>query len=89
LTRNAFIDQSITIASSNARDLLATACKATSAQHAVVRVYWTSTYQPFGLPLEGHTLTVTRIAFSPDDRYVVTVGRDRTWRSFEKQDDGT
>lgn len=80
--------QSITIASSSSRDLLATACRATSAQHAVVRVYSTSTYQPFGPPLEGHSLTVTRIAFSPDGRYIVTVSRDRTWRSFEKRDDG-
>ncbi|KIJ69988.1 hypothetical protein HYDPIDRAFT_104660 [Hydnomerulius pinastri MD-312] len=80
--------ESIAIASSTSHDLLATACRATSAQHAVVRVYSTSTYQPFGLPLEGHTLTVTRIAFSPDDRYIVTVSRDRTWRLFERKDDG-
>ncbi|KIJ20201.1 hypothetical protein PAXINDRAFT_160820 [Paxillus involutus ATCC 200175] len=80
--------ESITIASSNSHDLLATACRATSAQHAVVRVYSTSTYQPFGSPLEGHSLTVTRIAFSPDDNFIVTVSRDRTWRSFEKRDEG-
>ncbi|KAG6378796.1 WD40-repeat-containing domain protein [Boletus reticuloceps] len=80
--------ESITIASSNSRHLLATACKATSAQHAVVRLYSTSTYQPFGSPLEGHSLTVTRIAFSPDDYYIVTVSRDRTWRAFEKRNDG-
>ena len=86
---NTVSHQSITIASSHSHGLLATACKATSAQHAVVRVYSTSTYQPFGPPLEGHALTVTRIAFSPDDRYIVTVSRDRTWRAFEKRDDGT
>ncbi|KAF9226501.1 WD40 repeat-like protein [Gyrodon lividus] len=80
--------ESITIASSNSHDLLATACRATSAQHAVVRVYSTSTYQPFGSPLQGHSLTVTRIAFSPDDNYIVTVSRDRTWRSFEKRAEG-
>ena len=85
---NTLSEQSITVASSNSHDLLATACRATSAQHAVVRVYSTSTYQPFGSPLEGHSLTVTRIAFSPDDRYIVTVSRDRTWRAFEKRDDG-
>ncbi|KIK97989.1 hypothetical protein PAXRUDRAFT_806166 [Paxillus rubicundulus Ve08.2h10] len=79
--------ESITIASSNSHDLLATACRATSPQHAVVRVYSTSTYQPFGSPLEGHSLTVTRIAFSPDDNFIVTVSRDRTWRSFEKRNE--
>lgn len=32
--------------------------------------------------LPGHTLTVTRIAFSPDDRRLLTVSRDRGWRLF-------
>ncbi|KAI6034199.1 WD40-repeat-containing domain protein [Pisolithus microcarpus] len=80
--------ESITIASSHSHELIATACRATSPQHAVVRVYSVSTYQPFGSPLEGHTLTVTRIAFSPDDKYIVTVSRDRTWRAFVKEDNG-
>ncbi|KAI6003932.1 WD40-repeat-containing domain protein [Pisolithus albus] len=80
--------ESITIASSHSHELVATACRATSPQHAVVRVYSVSTYQPFGSPLEGHTLTVTRIAFSPDDKYIVTVSRDRTWRAFVKEDNG-
>lgn len=81
--------ESITISASNSLDLLATACRATSSQHAVVRVYTTADYQPFGVPLEGHSLTVTRIAFSPpNDRYVLTVSRDRTWRLFEKKEHG-
>lgn len=68
---------------SNSRRLIATACKATTVEHAVVRVYETESWQPFGQPLEGHSLTVTRIAFSPDDRFVLSVSRDRTWRLFE------
>lgn len=80
--------ESITIASSRSHELIATACRASSPQHAVVRLYSASTYQSFGLPLEGHTLTVTRIAFSPDDKYIVTVSRDRTWRAFVRKDNG-
>ncbi|OJA16969.1 hypothetical protein AZE42_00596 [Rhizopogon vesiculosus] len=77
--------ESIAISASNSLELLATACRATSPQHAVVRVYSTAGYQPFGSPLEGHSLTVTRMVFSPpDDRYILTVSRDRTWRLFEK-----
>jgi WD40 repeat protein len=57
-------------------------------KHAAVRMYDTETFRPFGQPLEGHTLTVTRIAFSPDDRYVLTVSRNRTWRLFHKDESG-
>lgn len=80
--------QSITLGISNSRALVATACKSTNAEHAVVRIYSTQTYKPVGEPLHGHILTVTRVAFSPDDRYVLTVSRDRSWRLFEVQEHG-
>jgi elongator complex protein 2 len=73
----------MSLAVSNSRRLVATACKATTVEHAVVRIYETETWQPFGQPLEGHSLTVTRIAFSPGDRFVLTVSRDRSWRLYE------
>lgn len=81
------LNQSISLAVSSSKRYVATACKATTAEHAVVRVYHTETWQLVGQPLEGHSLTVTRIAFSPDDRYVLSVSRDRTWRLFELHDE--
>ncbi|KAJ7638755.1 WD40-repeat-containing domain protein [Roridomyces roridus] len=80
--------ESMSLAVSGSRRLIATACKASTAEHAVVRVYNTENWQPVGDPLSGHTLTVTRIAFSPDDRFVLTVSRDRTWRLYEAQTNG-
>ncbi|KAI1792859.1 WD40 repeat-like protein [Ganoderma leucocontextum] len=80
--------ESIALAVSNNKQYVATACKATAAEHAVVRVYGTQTWQLFGQPLAGHNLTVTQIAFSPDDTHVLSVSRDRTWRLFEKSEDG-
>ena len=73
---------------SSDRRLFATACKATSPEHAVVRVYETATWRPVGEPLAGHALTVTGIAFSPNDQFILTVSRDRTWRLFERKDTG-
>lgn len=78
--------QSITLAVSSDRRLAATACKASSPEHAVVRVYDTTRWQPLGVPLAGHTLTVTAIAFSPDDAHVLTVSRDRSWRLFARRE---
>ncbi|GLB33740.1 putative WD40 repeat-like protein [Lyophyllum shimeji] len=80
--------ESITLAISPKKRFMATACKATTPEHAVVRVYDTTKYQLVGRPLEGHSLTVTRIAFSPDERFVLSVSRDRSWRLFEVQDSG-
>ncbi|OJT10500.1 Elongator complex protein 2 [Trametes pubescens] len=80
--------ESIALAVSNNKEYVATACKATSVDYAVVRVYETQTWQPVGEPLAGHNLTVARIAFSPDDLLVLTVSRDRTWRLFERSEEG-
>lgn len=80
--------ESITIGVSSSRGLIATACKAASAKHAMVRIYDTENFRPFGQPLEGHALTVTRITFSPDDQLVLTVSRDRTWRLFHREESG-
>ncbi|KAF9482447.1 WD40 repeat-like protein [Pholiota conissans] len=80
--------ESITLGISNSRALVATACKSTNVEHAVVRIYDTRIYKPVGEPLHGHVLTVTRIAFSPDDKYILTVSRDRSWRLFAVQKHG-
>lgn len=77
--------ESITMATANSRDIVASACKSTSPEHAVVRLWDAKTWQPIGEPLAGHALTVTRIAFSPDDGYVLSVSRDRTWRLFKRE----
>jgi len=88
IDQSARLLQSIAIGVSSSRKLFATACRATTMKHAAVRMYDTETFRPFGRPLEGHTLTVTRIAFSPDDQVVLTVSRDRTWRLFQKEESG-
>ncbi|KAI9001254.1 WD40 repeat-like protein [Trametes punicea] len=80
--------ESIALAVSNNKNYIATACKATTAEHAVVRLYETEAWQLVGQPLAGHNLTVTQIAFSPDDSLVLSVSRDRSWRLFEKSEDG-
>ncbi|KAG7097028.1 hypothetical protein E1B28_004421 [Marasmius oreades] len=76
--------ESSTIALSNSKKYLATACRATSPEHAVIRLNDTSTWHAAGEPLSGHSLTVTRIAFSPNDQFVLSVSRDRSWRLFRQ-----
>jgi hypothetical protein len=74
------------VASSPSGDMIATSCKATSAEHAVIRLYETATWQQILPPLAGHTLTITRIVFSPDGQYILSCSRDRTWRLFRKKE---
>lgn len=73
----------IAVAASHSSSLIATACKATSSEHAVIRLYDTKTWKPVGNVLDGHALTITSICFSPDDSKIVSVSRDRTWRLYE------
>ncbi|KAL7421394.1 Elongator subunit elp2 [Cryptotrichosporon argae] len=74
-----------TLSASHDGRLLATASRATSAEHAGVRLVDTATWDTVAV-LAGHTLTVTRIVWSPDDGRVVTVSRDRGWRMYARAD---
>ncbi|RMZ87222.1 hypothetical protein DV736_g5551, partial [Chaetothyriales sp. CBS 134916] len=77
-----------TSAASSNFNLLATACKASSLDHAVIRMYDTRTWREVRPPLLAHTLTVTRLAWShsPED-YLLSVGRDRKWCIFAQDPD--
>jgi len=64
--------------------LVATACRASSLDHAVIRLYDTKEWLELKPPLKAHSLTVTALQFSPDDKYLLSVGRDRQWVLWER-----
>ncbi|KAI2470325.1 WD40 repeat-like protein [Annulohypoxylon bovei var. microspora] len=64
--------------------LVASACKASSVNHAVIRLFETERWTEVKPPLTAHSLTTTRLRFYPDDRYLLSVGRDRQWAVFER-----
>ncbi|KAI0514404.1 WD40-repeat-containing domain protein [Xylaria bambusicola] len=76
------------LAVSHAGDLIASACKASSVNHAVIRIFETRRWTEIKPPLTAHSLTATRLRFSPDDRYILSVGRDRQWAVFEREEQG-
>lgn len=66
--------------------LVASACRASSLNHAVVRLFETAPkWTEVRPPLATHTLTVTRLRFSGDDCFLLSVGRDRQWAVFVRQ----
>ena len=73
------------VATSHDGSLVATACKASSIEYAVIRLYETRTWREIKPPLTAHALTVTSLAFSPDDHFLLSVGRDRQWVIFERK----
>lgn len=64
--------------------LIASACKASSINHAVIRLFETERWTEIRPPLTAHSLTTTRLRFSSDDQYLLSVGRDRQWAVFER-----
>lgn len=73
-----------TVATSKDKSLIATACRSNSVQQAVIRIFQTSNWQQLETPLKGHNLTVTRLAFSPSDKYLVGVSRDRQFSLWSR-----
>lgn len=76
------------VAASHDGSLVATACRASSVDHAVIRLYETRDWREIKPSLSAHSLTVTALAFSGDDKYLLSVGRDRQWALFQRQGDG-
>lgn len=76
------------LAASHDGKLVASACKASSLNHAVIRLFETARWTELRPPLAAHTLTATRLRFSADDRYLLSVGRDRQWAVFQRTAEG-
>ncbi|KAB5575717.1 WD domain-containing protein [Coniochaeta sp. 2T2.1] len=79
------------LAASHSGKLIASACRASSVNHAVVRLFETERWTEVRPPLAAHTLTATRVRFSEDDSMILSVGRDRQWVVWDrrkKEEDG-
>ncbi|KAL8918804.1 MAG: hypothetical protein Q9208_007142 [Pyrenodesmia sp. 3 TL-2023] len=74
------------VAASHDGQIVATACKASSLDHAVIRLFETEGWRERKPPLTAHSLTVTSLRFSSDDGYLLSTGRDRQWAVFRRDD---
>ncbi|KAI4652535.1 uncharacterized protein J4E79_008841 [Alternaria viburni] len=75
------------VAVSRDGSLVATACRASSIDHAVIRLYDTKEWLEVKPALKAHSLTVTALQFSPDDKHLLSVGRDRQWVIWERSEE--
>uniref|UniRef100_A0A674DGQ7 Elongator complex protein 2 n=1 Tax=Salmo trutta TaxID=8032 RepID=A0A674DGQ7_SALTR len=73
------------LASDSGRMVVASACKASKAEHAAV-LLWSATSWRQLQALPCHSLTVTQMAFSPNGLFLLAVSRDRTWSLWRRDD---
>lgn len=66
--------------------VLASSCRATNEEHAQIILWDTTTWKQIQ-KLPAHQLTVTQMKFSPNDRWLLSVSRDRRWTLFEAAND--
>ncbi|CCC10749.1 unnamed protein product [Sordaria macrospora k-hell] len=64
--------------------LIASACRAASLNHAVIRLFETDKWTELRPPLKAHTSTIHRLRFSSDNQYLLSVGKDRQWAVFQR-----
>uniref|UniRef100_A0AAY4ENK9 Elongator complex protein 2 n=1 Tax=Denticeps clupeoides TaxID=299321 RepID=A0AAY4ENK9_9TELE len=73
------------LASDSTRTVVASACKASKAEHASILLWSSSSWKQLQ-SLPCHSLTVTQMSFSPDARLLLAVSRDRTWSLWKRED---
>ncbi|XP_028908873.1 elongator complex protein 2 isoform X1 [Ornithorhynchus anatinus] len=74
------------VACNNSNTVVASACKAAKKEHAAI-ILWNTTSWKQLQSLVFHSLTVTQLAFSPDDKFLLAVSRDRNWSLWKKLDE--
>ncbi|XP_068708874.1 elongator complex protein 2-like isoform X1 [Montipora foliosa] len=72
------------VASSPDGTLLASACKASKAEHAAIILWNTETWRQV-CSLASHTLTVTQMSFDHSGQRLLSVSRDRCWSVFKRK----
>uniref|UniRef100_A0A8D2J104 Elongator complex protein 2 n=2 Tax=Varanus komodoensis TaxID=61221 RepID=A0A8D2J104_VARKO len=73
------------VACNNAKTVIASACKASKKEHAAIILWSTTTWKPLQ-SLSFHNLTVTQMSFSPNDKFLLAVSRDRKWTLWKCED---
>lgn len=71
----------------HAGKIIATACKAQSANVAEIWLWQVGSWRVVGR-LHSHALTVTEVKFSCDDRFLLSVSRDRHFSVFQLEKNG-
>lgn len=76
------------VACSHSGAILASAAKSSQPKHSNIIIWNVGTWKQAN-SLSGHTLTVTQLEFSPCDRFLLSVSRDRSWILHQVTDPST
>eukprot|EP01112_Ceratiomyxa_fruticulosa_P015889 TRINITY_DN4745_c0_g1_i1.p1 TRINITY_DN4745_c0_g1~~TRINITY_DN4745_c0_g1_i1.p1 ORF type:complete len:821 (-),score=187.70 TRINITY_DN4745_c0_g1_i1:52-2514(-) len=74
----------IAVCSNNEGTLIASASRGTTPVTSSIILWDAKNLTPIHPFLSAHTLSVVQMKFSPDDKYLLSVSRDRNWCLFQK-----
>ena len=76
------------VTSTHLTPIIATSSRASTADHAVIRLFDTSQEREIKPPVKGgHVLTVLGMDFSRDDKWLLSVSRDRSWAVYQRMEE--
>jgi elongator complex protein 2 len=74
----------IALSTSHDGKFIASTCKSSTPTTSLIRIFSADTFSEVAV-LKGHSLTITKVNWSKDDKWLVSISRDRGWIVYDTE----